>query len=195
MCEFMSAVKTRNKWYFLTHELIHNTPRGEMIQKKYPGEGEVIGHSAIREYFSLDDNDGENWECTDFSSPKNFPAIIVKAIKRGDFRGFGYPYGLLLPNVYDDYGAKLKLLHDGHWVKRKPLDDDYWAKRKSLYDDYWAKRKSLHDDYWAKRKSLHDDYEAKRKPLDDDYWAKRKSLHNDYWDLFADPKNRAKAWG
>ena len=108
MCEFISAIKTqgkngKDKWYFLTYDLIHNTPRGEIIQKKYPGQGELIGHSAIREYFELRDTEGTNWECTDFSTPKNFPSVIIKALKRGEFKGFGTPEGLLSPSALAEY--------------------------------------------------------------------------------------------
>ncbi|MFA5429874.1 MAG: hypothetical protein WC329_01790, partial [Candidatus Omnitrophota bacterium] len=107
MCEFLSAVKTKDKndkdkYYFLTYDLIHNTPRGKLLQKKYGGD-DLIGHSAIREFFNLREGRGENWECTDFSSPKNFPIIIVKAIKRGEFQGFGQPEGLLTQPAYAEY--------------------------------------------------------------------------------------------
>lgn len=110
MSEFMSTVKTqdkngKDKYYFLTHDLIHNTPRGEMIQRKYPGAGEVIGHSAIREYFEIRAGQGENWECTDFSSPDKFPTAIAKAIRRGEFRGFGTPAGLLSDTTWKQYDA------------------------------------------------------------------------------------------
>jgi len=174
MCEFVSAVKTKDKhgkdkYYFLTHELIHNTPRGELLQKKYGGD-DLIGHSAIREYFDL--IGGENWECTDFSTPKNFPAVIVKAIKRGEFRGFGTPKGLLTKPLDDKYRAD-----------RKPLNDKYWADRKSLNDKYLADRKALDDKYWEDRNALDDKYRADLKPLDDKYW-----------DLFSNPINRDEAW-
>src|SRR4030042_1510923 len=131
MCEFLSAVKTKNqsgedKYYFLTYDLIHNTPRGEMLQKKYGGD-DLIGHSAIREYFGLRDGEGDNWEQTDFSTPENFPQAIIQALISGEFKGFTLPKGLL----------------------SKSLDDKYWADRKSLYDKCWADRKYLDDKCWA----------------------------------------------
>ncbi len=99
MCEFLSAIKTqdkngKDKYLYLTYDRIHNTPRGELLQKKYKGD-DLIGHSAIREYFDVRSGYGDNWECTDFSTPKNFPDIIARDIKHGEFRGFGEPAGLL----------------------------------------------------------------------------------------------------
>ncbi len=84
----------KDKYLFLTYELIHNTPTGKLLQKKHGGD-DLIGHSVIREYFDIRSGQGDNVEFTDFSSPKNFPAIIARAIKRGEFRGFGEPKGLL----------------------------------------------------------------------------------------------------
>ena len=116
MCEFVSWVEKGERVYFLTPHLIYNTPRGDIIQKRFPGDGEIIGHTAIRAYWQI--REGEDKECTDFSTPDNLPEVIVKAIKHGDMTGLNIsvPKGIL----------------------RKSLDDDYEAKRKSLYDGYWA---------------------------------------------------------
>ena len=132
MCEFLSAVKVKHakgsispyyedgyKWYFLTHDLIHNTPRGEIIQKKFPGSGELIGHSAIREYYGLRSGEGENWERSDFSTPENFPTIIARAIKRGEFRGFGEPAGLLIATA------------DKAWKEAIATADKAWQEAKA----------------------------------------------------------------
>ncbi len=209
MCEFLSAIKTKtktgeDKYYYLTYSLIHNTPTGKLLQKKYGGD-DLIGHSAIREFFELRENEGENWECTDFSNPKNFPAVIVRAIKRGEFKGNTIPEGLLLKPLHDKYMADRKPLYDKHLADCKPLDDKYLADRKTLDDKYQADRKSLYDKYqadckplydkhWADRKPLDDKYQADRKTLDDKYQADIKPLYDKYWDLFANPENRRACW-
>ncbi len=165
---------------------------------------DFLGHGAIAAIrgWKVDNRPvGKKRECTDFSTPANFPAVIVAALKAGQMTYVPLPPGLLLPDLDDDYRAKCKPLDDDYRAKCKPLDDDYWAKRKPLDDDYWAKR----DDYWAKREALDDDYRAKRKALDDDHWAKRKALDDDYWAkrkaldddyrrLFTVPENRVEDW-
>jgi len=146
---------------FLTHQQIFETPDGERMRKETGND--YIGHSAIRSYYHLPESEFENGngandyasyingECTDFSTPENFPAVISEAIKQGKMRGLAaFPKGLL----------------------RTPLDADYEAKRAPLYADY----------------------EAKRAPLDADYEAKRAPLDFFAWELFADTKNRSKAW-
>jgi len=84
VCEFISWVEKGDKVFFLTYDRIYNTPMGDLIQRKFPGEGELIGHAAIRGYSELEN--GIDKECTDFSTPKNFPPAIVKALKNGEFK-------------------------------------------------------------------------------------------------------------
>ena len=149
MCEFLSAVKGttktgKDKWYFLTYDLIHNTPRGKLLQEKYGGD-DLIGHSVIREYFNLRSLQGENWEETDFSTPKNFPSILVKAIKQGDFRGFGNPMALLNASAHAEYRKQRDPLDAEYRKQRDPLDAEYQKQRDSLYAEY---RKQVDPLFW-----------------------------------------------
>lgn len=164
---------------FLTHDQIYNSKRGRELQK-HTTPDDYIGHGAIAFYYEIDPKIGVDKECTDFSSPNNFPSAITEAIKAGRFYLLAEPKQLLTKK------------------SRNSLDDDYEAKLKPLYDDYWAKLKPLDDDYLAKLKPLYGDYEAKRKPLYDDYLAKRKPLDDDYktrfWELFSNPQNRPSVW-
>src|SRR4030042_1347517 len=85
-------IEKGDKYYFLTRKEV-DSPKGEALKLRFPGSGELIGHSEIRAYYEFDD--GVDRECTDFSTPDNFPEPIVKAIKEGEFRGFAIPEGLL----------------------------------------------------------------------------------------------------
>ena len=178
MCEFLSWVEKGDKVYFLTSKFIHDTPRGEIVKKRFPGEGELSGHAAIRAYFDLEG--GRERECTDFKSPANFPAEIVEALKAGGFRTFPMPEGLLCAALYADCQAKSDALYADYQAKSAPLSADYHAKRDPLYADYRAKCASLDADYHAKLDALYADYHAKRDPLYADYQAKCASLDADY---------------
>ena len=180
MCEFVSWVEHEDKLYYLTANLL-NTKEGRAL-KKFLGTAyaeDITGHGAIERYFGIK---GVHRECTDFSSPKNFPAEIVKAMKSGAFRGIGIPDAsqVLTMKVYADYQSK-----------RAPLYADYLSKRASLDADYLSKRDALDADYLSKRDALYADYKSKRASLDADYESKRDDL---FWDIFMDKKNRAKAW-
>ena len=114
MCEFISWVEKDGEIYFLTDKMVYGTIKGRELRKFCGNSEDYIGHGAIRHYFD-DLQGGENKECTDFLSPKNFPPLIVQAIKDGEFGRLGQPKGLLCKPLYDDYESK-----------RKPLYDDFW---------------------------------------------------------------------
>ena len=106
MCEFVSWVEHEDKLYYLTANLL-NTKEGRAL-KKHLGTAyaeDIKGHGAIEHYFGIK---GKHCECTDFSSPNNFPAEIVKAMKSGAFRGIGIPDAsqVLTMKVYADYQSK-----------------------------------------------------------------------------------------
>jgi hypothetical protein len=187
MCDFISwkVVRTADggmEILFLTYDDIYNTKRGKELQK-YTIPNDFVGHGAIDFYYGLNGR-GTNKECTDFSSPDNFPSIIADAIKMGKFYLMGTPEGLLLPSkrdpLYADYEAKCAPLDADYKAKRDPLYADYEAKCAPLDADYKAKRALLDADYKAKRDPLYEDYEAKRAPLDADYEAKCALLDADY---------------
>ena len=169
MCEFVSWVEYGDKLYYLTANLL-NTKEGRAL-KKHLGTAyaeDIKGHGAIEHYFGIK---GKHRECTDFSSPNNFPAEIVKAMESGAFRGIGIPDAsqVLTKKAYTDYESK-----------RASLDADYESKCAALYADYQSKRAPLYADYESKRAPLDADYESKRAPLYADYLSKRASLYADY---------------
>ena len=56
MCEFASWVEKKEnnhqKIYYLTYAQMHDA-RGKAIQECFPGQGELLGHAAIRPTMSL----------------------------------------------------------------------------------------------------------------------------------------------
>ena len=191
MCEFVSWVEHEDKLYYLTANLL-NTKEGRDL-KKFLGTAyavDIKGHGAIEHYFGIK---GKHCECTDFSSPNNFPAEIVNAMKSGAFRGIGIPdeSQVLTKKAYADYESKRYSIYADYESKRDSLYADYDSKRDSLYADYLSKRYSIYADYESKRAPLYADYQSKRAPLYADYESKRADL---FWDIFMDKKNRVKAW-
>ena len=197
MCEFLSAVKGKtktgkDKWYFLTHDLIYNTPRGEIIQKQFPGiDGEVLGHSAIRAYFEIRSGEGENWECTDFTTPDNFPAVIVKAIKRGEFRGFGNPVGLLKAQADKTY-QEAKAPADKAWQEAKAQADKTYQEAKAQADKAYQEAMAPADKAWQEATAQACKAWQEAMAPADKAWQEAKE--NIFWDLFAIPENRVEAW-
>jgi hypothetical protein len=188
VCEFISWKEIKcpdgsTQILFLTYDDIHNTSRGLELRNHTTGD-DLRGHGAIDFYYQLNGK-GKNRECTDFSTPDNFPKEIVVALKAGLMRGVSdyFPNRLLTAALDADYKAKTAPLYADYEAKRAPLDADYKAKRAALDADYKAKRAPLDADYKAKTAALYADYKAKRAPLDDAQW-----------DLFLNPDNRCNAW-
>jgi len=130
MCEFVSWVEHEDKLYYLTANLL-NTKEGRDL-KKFLGTAyavDIKGHGAIEHYFGIK---GKHCECTDFSSPNNFPAEIVNAMKSGAFRGIGIPDSQVLT---------------------KKAYADYESKRDSLYADYESKRADFFWDIFMDKKN------------------------------------------
>ena len=100
MCDFLSIVRRGKKDYFLTKKQM-DSPQGQALKLRFPGEGELIGHSAIRAYYEIDG--GVDIEITDFTSPNNFPDVVVRALKNGGFAGIATPKGLLTQTAYAEY--------------------------------------------------------------------------------------------
>ena len=103
MCVFISWKEfDGGDVFFLTAKDIYYTERGKELRDFSCSKDDFIGHGAIDFFFDLRGK-GKNKECTDFSSPNNFPPPIVKAIKAGEFRGLGTAKELLSASALAKY--------------------------------------------------------------------------------------------
>ena len=105
MCDFVSWVEKgrgKTKKYLYLNNALIKSERGKELLKGLP-QDDLIGHGAICLFYGLEQDEGKNKECLDFSSPNNFPEVIAKAIKNGEFRGLGTPAGLLTATALKAY--------------------------------------------------------------------------------------------
>jgi hypothetical protein len=174
MCEFISYIEKNGEVLFLTGDDVFNTKRGKQLQKHCKSADDLTGHGAIRWYFGIDDKPlegGKEQECTDFSSPANFPEPIVKAIKAGLMAGFkdGTPQELLTNPALAEY-EKIRI----------PARAEYLKIKKTA----WA-------EYLKIKKTARAEYEKIRIPA----WAEYLKIKNTaFWALFADVNNRNPKW-
>ena len=176
MCEYISWKEMPDgSCRFLTNKMLYHTRQGAELRRHNPDCPEDwLGHGAIDFYYEDKRDSGIQRECTDFYTPNNFPSVIVEAIKAGEMElpGVVFPEGLL----------------------KAPLSADYRKKRDALDADYRKKRAALYADYRKKRDALYADYEKKLAALYADYRKKLAPLYAEMWKLFANPRNRSKAW-
>jgi hypothetical protein len=81
MCEFVSWIEYEGKEYFLTNADLDTKAGAKLLLAEV--KDDLCGHGAIKAYYPELKNRGANKECSDFSTPANFPKSIVKAIKEG----------------------------------------------------------------------------------------------------------------
>jgi len=168
MCEFVSWIEHKGEILFLDADKL-KTRRGKELIDHTVDPKDLLGRGAICWYYNIDRKDCVQKECEDFSTPNNFPAEIVSAIKEGKMRGFGYPEGLL------------------NAPAQKILDETCAQAQKILKETYAPARKIFNETYAQARKISKETCAPAQKIFDE-------TCNNVFWDLFADVENRKGDW-
>ena len=140
MCEFVSWVEKDGKVFFLTGEDVFETKRGKELQKYCKSADDFPGHGAIRWYYNF--TGGTDKECTDFSSPDNFPNEIVAAIKSGKMRGLSIEEQLLTRPAWAEY----EKIEQPAWAEYEKIEQlalaEYKKIRQSAFWDLSMNKKN-----------------------------------------------------
>jgi hypothetical protein len=167
MCNFISWIEYDNKNYFLTSKDLETKEGRKLLQKDV--RDDICGHGAIRAYYSELKNLGINKECEDFSSPKNFPNDIIRAIKTGQF---------------EDIGICLDILND----KGKKEYDKIKAIARAEYDKIEAIARAEYDKIEAPAWAEYDKIKAIA-------WAEYDKIKaSAFWKIAKQKKYRIGAW-
>jgi len=121
MCQFVSWKKHENKVYFLTNADLE-TKEGKKLLKDEV-KADLCGHGAIESFYPELKGKGENLECVDFSTPKNFPKEIVSALKKGKLSRIG---------------IALDILNDAGRVEYDKIEQPAWAEYRKIEQSAWA---------------------------------------------------------
>jgi hypothetical protein len=170
MCEFCSWIEKKGRTkqiLFLTTPLI-DSEKGKKLLAGLP-QDDLIGHGAIRRFFGLEQDDGTNHECTDFSNPSNFPAVIVRAIKRGEMRGMAMPVGLLTATAWKAYLEAMA-----------PAGKAYQEAKATARKAYQEAKAPAGKAYQEAKATAGKAYQEAKATA--------------FWDLFANTENRNPAW-
>ena len=204
MCDFISYIeKSDKKVLFLTNHLIYHTTKGKLLQKQASKE-DLYGHGAIRFYFGLERGEGRERECTDFSDSKNFPAAIVKAIKKGEMRGMAQnpPAGMLTPKAGSEYDKVVAAAEAEYHKVVDPTRAEYdkvVAAARAEYHKVVDPARAEYDKVVAAARAEYDkvvdparaEYHKVVDPAEAEY---HKVVDKTFWDLFMDNRNRAHTW-
>ena len=101
MCEFISAIKDKENYFYLTKNDLKGKKFKEFKEYNPNWEEDICGHGAIN--FFYPEVKGEHWECTDFRNINNLPKSIVEDIKKGMFEGIGICTEILNEKGLEEY--------------------------------------------------------------------------------------------
>ena len=152
MCGFLSWYRRADGQVdFLTNA---DLPRAEalgIIPEDFLGHGAL---AAVRGWAVDNQPVGQGKECTDFSSPTNFPPEIVRALKTGQMTYAPVPLELLCPGQRKAYLARAAAIK-ADWVsKGKRLDTRHKRKHALVAAVYWDQRDALSVMFRAKCDAL-----------------------------------------
>ena len=175
MCEFISWKEMPDgSIWFLTEKMIYHTKRGGEL-RRHTTQEDWVGHGAIDFYYEDERFNGVQKECTDFSTPDNFPPEIVNAILAGEMAlpGVKFPKGLLRGALYWEHEKKCNILLAVEYVKKCNI----------LYAEHVKQSTPLAVEYVTQCDILYTEHVKKRNAMD-----------LGQWELFKNPDNRAEAW-
>jgi DNA-binding cell septation regulator SpoVG len=202
MCEFLSWIETvidgETHYFYLTQRELRDKRGRELAKRR--GDN-INGHGAIREYYDLD-NVGRNRECTDFSTPDNFPLSIVADIKAGAFCGFGISTELLTPAADAEYekvqqpaDAEYREVVQPAYAEYRKIEQAAWAEYREVVQPAFAEYRKVVQPALAEYREVVQpafaEYEKVRQAALAEYEKVRRAA---FWNLFADPENRPEVW-
>ena len=202
MCEFISWIELDGKNYFLTKKELA-TKDGRML-KKYLGSQyavDVVGHGAINRYYHLDGR-GIHRECIDFSSPDNFPPEIVKAIKKGLFKGMGVCPQILTQPAMAEYEkiqqqamAEYRKIEQPAWAEYRKIQQQAMAEYEKIEQPAWAEYRKIEQQAMAEYRKITQQAWAEYRKIEQPAWAEyRKIEQQAFWKLAVNPDNRVDGW-
>lgn len=184
MCKFISWIETKEGNLFLTkHDLQTKKGRELKTYLDYPSYeyyDNIGGHRAIRYFFDLAINKGRNKECSNFSSPKNFPNDIIEAIKRGDFEGIVIALKLLNKKGINKY-LKIKL----------PAREKYNKIDNPAWEEYLKIHQPAREEYNKIENPAREKYNKIEQSAREKYYRIEQSA---FWEIFKSKKYRNKNW-
>ena len=187
MCQFVSWKKHNNKVYFLTNSDLE-TKEGKKLLKDEVKD-DLCGHGAIESFYPELKGKGENLECTDFSTPKNFPKEIVSALKEGKLSRIGIALDILNEAGRAEYDkivkparAEYDKIVQSAWTEYQKIRQSAEAEYLKIKQSAWAEYRKIEQSVWA-------EYLKIKQPA----WAEYLKIKQSAWAEYQKIKQSAEA--
>ena len=132
MCQFVSWIEEDKEVYYLDNNSLM-TKEGKKLLKYLKDNNSLCdlqGHGALRRYYP--ELKGKNKECSDFSTPNNFPKKIVKSIKNME-----------MTNILFGEEKPLGLLNEAGQSEYKKIQQSAWAEYEKIQQSAWAEYEKI----------------------------------------------------
>jgi len=148
MCNFISWIEHKGNVYFLDDSKLNTRQGKELLRPEYISD--LSGHGAIRHFYSELGDKGINRECENFTTPNNFPPVIVSAIKKGKFINFGICLNILTQPARAEYEkieqparAEYEKIKQPAWAEYEKITQSAWAEYEKIKQPAWAEYEKI----------------------------------------------------
>ena len=170
MCQFISWKEYKGKAYFLTNADLNTKQGKELLKDEY--KDDICGHGAIEHYYPELKGKGVNKECSDFSTPDNFPKEIVKAIKEGRLSRIGICLEVLNVQGIAEY-QKIK---QPAYAEYEKIKQSAWAEYKKIEQSALAEYEKIEQSAWAEYKKIEQSALAEYEKIEQSAWAEYEKI-------------------
>jgi hypothetical protein len=133
MCEFVSWIEYEGKSYFLINGDLETKEGQKLLASDV--KDDICGYGAIESYYPELKGKGTHKECTDFSTPDNFPLAIVEALKAGKMSRIG---------------VVLDILNEGGRIEYEKIQQQAYAEYEKIQIPAYAEYEKIEQQAYAK---------------------------------------------
>ena len=178
MCPFISWIEHKDNVYFLDDSKLNTKQGKELLRPEYISD--LLGHGAIRHFYSELGYKGIDKECENFTTPNNFPHEIVSAIKKGKFINFGICLNILTQPARAEY----EKINQPARAEYEKIKQPAWAEYEKITQSAWAEYGKITQSAWA-------EYEKIKQPA----WAEYEKIKQSaFWRIARKKENRINVW-
>ena len=184
MCQFISWIEYEDEVLFLDDTKLSTRDGRKLLKPEFVAD--LKGHGAIRHYYPELKGRGVDRECSDFSTPNNFPKEIVNRINKGQMSRIGVCPKILTPSVRKKYD-KIKQAARKEYDKIKHAAwKEYDKIEHAAWKEYYNRKEYDKIDQAAWKEY----YKLEQAALKEC----NKIIQVAFWKLAKVKKNRVKAW-
>ena len=189
MCEFISAIKNKDNYFYLTKKDLKGKRFKEFKEYNKNWVEDIYGHGAI--HFFYPEVKGGHWECTNFSNPDNFPKCIIEDIKKGNFKGMGICEDILNEKGKEEYDKiaqpakeEYEKIQQSAWKEYRKIEQSAWEEYDKIEQLAWKEYDKIRQPAWKK-------YDKIRQLAWKEY---DKIRQNAFWKIAVQKRYRKKIW-